>query len=584
MRQLKEIANTLKPMYSSVRKYFVIMFFLNLIQVPVTILTTFCYKVFVDDVLLEQKLSKLIIVVSWYVGSALFVLFVKYLYVKLENKFLNTINMNMRQRIFRNYITMPFSVFEKYSIGDLKFRMDDDLKCIELFIKDFVMSNLLFFLQIIGLVIIMCVLNLKLFLFTMFVIPVTFILGDVIGKGEMKIQEDIRKVSNEKDQWMFYSMQNWKEIKAMNLQKKEKIRFVRFYHKLGLMNAKWIVFWMLQDLIVPMIKDEFVMKYLLYLIGGYLVIHGDVTIGTLLVFVNYYNTFYELLNRMNTYFIEYRNNLPMIRRAIHMLNMEEKEKSGFTGELKGNITVNNLCYQYEGSDKNVLSNISFDIEKGNMVAVVGPSGVGKTTLIKLLGGVLKKSSGSILFDGRNIDEIDSDTIFKNISIVMQDSQLFNLSIRENLIFGNRDVSDEQLDDICEQVNLKEFVHSLPQQYDTVIGEAGLKLSGGQRQRLVLARMLLSNSKIYILDEATSSLDNESDNLIHKTLRAKGKDTTIIIIAHRFSSIVKADKVLVLGKGKVMGYDSHENLRASNSAYNKLFWKNQENVEVDYAEV
>ena len=565
-----KILKTLRPLYNNYKRYLYLILLLNIIQVPINLITPYFYKIFVDDVLLDLNFRRLYLVVLWNVGSVFLLFLIKYGCIHIENKFYNHLNIVMRDKIFSNYINMPFSVYESYSVGDLKLRIDDDLNTVETLFKNFIVTNMVSILQIAGLVVVMWMLDWKMFCIAIIIVPFTFWLGSWIGKSEMNLQQKIREVSTEKNQWLFNNLENWKEVKTLKLQRKEQINFVRFYHKLGLLNARWIIYWMLDALIIPLIKDEFVMRYLLYLVGGYFVIKGDLTVGSLLIFINYYNLFYILLNSVNTYYIEYKNNLPMLERAMEMLTFENKSCSGFQGELSGNIKVSNLSFQYPDAKHPTLDHLNFEIKQGEMIAIVGPSGAGKSTLVKILAGMMKKTSGDIYYDNHPIEEIETDTILKNVSVVIQDSRLFNLSIRDNILFGNPDVTDSELDQVCAQVNLKEFVHSLPEKYDTLIGEGGLKLSGGQRQRLILARMVLSNAKIFILDEATSSLDNENDRMIHNTLRQKGKDKTLLIIAHRLSSIKDADRVMVLDSGKIAGFATHEELSKSVPAYQQLF--------------
>jgi len=239
--------------------------------------------------------------------------------------------------------------------------------------------------------------------------------------------------------------------------------------------------------------------------------------------------------------------------------------------LKGQISFKDVTFAYSSrNDINVLSKLSMDIEPGSKIAIVGKSGAGKSTVVQLLLRLYGNYSGSISVDGKEINEYDLLAYRQNIGIVPQEIILFGGSIRENIAYGNPEASENEIITAAKQANALEFIESFPEGFDTLVGERGVKLSGGQRQRVAIARTLLKNPSILILDEATSSLDAESESLVQTAFNELMKDRTTLIIAHRLATIKSADKIFVLEKGEISEQGDHNTLFENpNSTYNHL---------------
>lgn len=239
-------------------------------------------------------------------------------------------------------------------------------------------------------------------------------------------------------------------------------------------------------------------------------------------------------------------------------------------ELNGKIEFKDIYFGYDKSD--VLKGINFTINQNETIGIVGKSGVGKTTIFNLINKLYTPNKGSILFDDIDINELTENTIRENISTITQDPYIFNMSIKDNLKIVNPNITDEEIEEKCHLCMLDKYINSLDKKYDTLVGENGVILSGGLKQRLAIARALVKNSKIIMLDEATSSLDNETQDYIHDSIKKIRKDYTILIIAHRLSTVIDCDKILVIDNGKVVGFDTHENLIKNNKCYQKLYRK------------
>lgn len=267
--------------------------------------------------------------------------------------------------------------------------------------------------------------------------------------------------------------------------------------------------------------------------------------------------------------------------------MDEEEENLHEGnkicpKVKGNIFFENVSFHYKSS-KEVLKNISFNIKSGEKLALVGPSGGGKTTICHLIPRFYDATEGKILIDGVNINEFTLDSLRKQIGIVQQDVFLFGGTIKDNILYGNLLASEEELIDAAKKANIYDYIKSLPNGFDTEIGERGVKLSGGQKQRLSIARIFLKNPSILILDEATSALDNTTELLIQKALDELCKGRTTIIVAHRLSTIRNANEIMVISDGKIKEKGTHEELLKEGGVYKTLYelqFRNNEETEMD----
>lgn len=250
----------------------------------------------------------------------------------------------------------------------------------------------------------------------------------------------------------------------------------------------------------------------------------------------------------------------------------KKEKFGKINikNLKGNIKFKNTKFGYDNNE--VLKEVSFEVKANETIGIVGKSGVGKTTIFNLISKLYSVPDNMIYLDGVDINELDEKTIRENISTITQNPYIFNMSIKDNLKLVNPKLTNKEMIKKCKLCLLDEYVNSLDNKYDTLVGENGVILSGGLKQRLAIARALIKNSKIILLDEATSSLDNETQDYIHNSIKKIKKDYTILIIAHRLSTVIDCDKILVIDDGKVVGFDTHDNLVKNNKIYRNLYKK------------
>ncbi|MDR0905076.1 MAG: ABC transporter ATP-binding protein/permease [Oscillospiraceae bacterium] len=314
---------------------------------------------------------------------------------------------------------------------------------------------------------------------------------------------------------------------------------------------------------------------LIYLVGGILILKYDstLTVGDVTIMVALLSRLYQPVNSLLNLQVELIRSMALFTRLFDYFDMPVEVKNApnalIPAGVNGDITFEDVRFSYD-PDKEILKGVSFTVPAGKSVAIVGPSGAGKSTIINLIPRLYDVSAGAIKLDGRDIRELDLTFLRRNVGVVNQDTYLFNGSIRENLLYANDEATEEQLISACRDANIHDFIASLPNGYETVIGNRGIKLSGGERQRVSIARAILKNTKILILDEATSSLDSISESLIQDAIDPLLQGRTSLVIAHRLSTIMSADEILVVKDGEIVERGTHRELVPLNGVYTELY--------------
>jgi ATP-binding cassette subfamily B protein len=315
--------------------------------------------------------------------------------------------------------------------------------------------------------------------------------------------------------------------------------------------------------------------------GGYYVATGEMDVLDLATFALYIGVFLGPIEMLLNFTEQFQRGMSGFRRFDEVLNtspdISDRKGAVKLGCIEGNIEYKNVSFAY---DKNVgvLDNINLSIDKGRTIALVGPSGGGKTTLCSLLMRFYDVSDGAICIDGQDIRNVKIKSLRKSVGIVQQDVYLFSGTLKENIAYGRPDASDEEIIDAAKKANIHEFITGLENGYDTYAGERGVRLSGGQKQRVSIARVFLKNPQILILDEATSALDNESERFIQNSLDSLSRDRTTVVIAHRLSTIRNADEIAVIAEGQIKERGTHKDLLEKNGLYAKYYNMQFEDLE------
>ena len=555
---LKKIRYRLKiikaffPYAKGVRRFFVLNLLLSVISMLLGFITPQFYKMFIDQVIIAKKFSSITIIVIGYLGVFFIGSAIGYLKNYSSYTFVNTVLYRIKHKIFKALLSIPFARYEKMSIGDMKMRLEDDTEQVGSFAGAQTIDYLISYITLIVSAVWLFVIDWRLAIFSIIAIPLTFWMDNIISKCECVLNNQNRDNDQKMTAWLHASIQGWREIKALNLEKRQKIQFIRFLHNHALYFAKWINFWVARVLVIPKIKDEVFMRFGLYFFGGFLIINGHMKISDLLVFAMYYSMLSGAINSVSSYDAELQSNMSYTNRLLEELDSNSVIiNDGLVPDDTNIIELKAVSFAYPITNNEIIHNIDLQIGKGERVAITGKSGCGKTTLLKLITGMVEPTTGVVSFSGISLRNIDLETMHSRIGFVMQENILFNETIRENLLYSKETASESELRDACEKAHILSFVDSLPEGFDAVIGERGIKLSGGQRQRLVLARFFLQNVAIFIFDEATSALDQYSENIVYDAMRSIAEDKTIILVAHRESSIRLCDKKITLSDGGIL---------------------------------
>ncbi|MBO9129522.1 ABC transporter ATP-binding protein [Bacillus sp. 165] len=310
----------------------------------------------------------------------------------------------------------------------------------------------------------------------------------------------------------------------------------------------------------------------LMLIGGVAIWRGEISVGTLIACLGFIPTMFQPVRSLAENAMVIQQAIPALERIYEYfdLPLEQEEHLPNIGRVQGNIVIDNILFRYPGAEENVLKGITLSIQAGQHIGIVGTSGGGKSTLIQLLLGIYEPQRGSITVDGNSLKDININSFRQQVGVVSQETFLLNSSLRNNLLYGKRNASEAEMQIAVEAAGLMEWVQGLPEGYETIVGERGLKLSGGQRQRVALARAILRHPPILIFDEATSSLDGETEERVQASLEALIPGKTTITIAHRLATVKHADKIILLDKGVIAEEGTHEELLALKGQYYQLY--------------
>ena len=319
------------------------------------------------------------------------------------------------------------------------------------------------------------------------------------------------------------------------------------------------------------IKDF--LDFLIMMAGLYYILKGELAITTMIIILNYRRNIINISNLTETFIDTIKSFTLAAERIFDVIDGNNYPKETFGNQVlkkaTGQIEFKNVSFHYDDNEE-VLKNVSFKIKPNETVSFVGKSGSGKTTIFNLIAKLYETDEGTILLDGIPINNLSKDSIRGNLSIISQNPYIFNMSIRDNLKIIKEDLTEEEMIEACKMASLHDFIMSLKDGYDTIVGESGITLSGGQRQRLAIARALVLKTELILFDEATSALDNETQKEIQKSIANMQGEYTILIIAHRLSTVINSDRLILIDNGEVKGIGTHEELLKSNKIYKKLY--------------
>jgi len=481
---------------------------------------------------------------------------------------------NLRLSLYTNLVKLPMTFFSQKRVGELNSRISADITQIQDTLTSTIAEFLRQFILIIGGIILLATESLKLTLLMLSVVPLVAVAAVIFGRFIRKYSKKVQDQVAESQVIVEETMQGISIVKAFANEWYEIARYkgkISEVVKLAIKGGKYrgyfasfIIFCLFGAIVA-------VVWY-----GVRLSIAGEMSVGQLISFVLYSTFVGASFGGIAELYAQIQKAIGATERVFELLEetpekINSAENSAALEKIKGNVSFNNVAFHYPSRKEiQVLKDVNFTAEFGQKIAIVGPSGAGKSTISSLLLRFYDITSGEIMVDGKNIYDYDLENLRGNMSIVPQDVILFGGTIKENIAYGKPNATDEEIILAAKQANAFNFVEGFPEKFETVVGERGVKLSGGQRQRIAIARALLKNPSILILDEATSSLDSESEKLVQEALEVLMQGRTSIIIAHRLSTIRNADKILVLDNGKITEEGTHQELiNLENGIYKNL---------------
>lgn len=536
--------------------------------VPVSLVSPRFFEILVDDVIDKFMLEQFRVVVFGLLAVYVCRLAIDAVNLYCGNRLLNRFTLTIRTQVWNGYWNARYADYERMETGDLKMRLIDDVDSLGSFVQQQVAE---YFSHCLIVVCTLCVslrMHTAMTLCCLTTVPVVFLLNYLIGRGTQRVNEEIRRVNESYYTSTHNSLQFWREIKAQGAEMDFINRFRHYRRQLASLGYRSIRYWMYAEVLNDF-KANYLTRVLVYIIGAVFVIHGEFSVGVLIVFSEYFSLLFASLDAINTRNVTLKTNAPYYRRVFETLSFGG-EHTGDRRVPDGGLSLQtqSLEYGYQ-PERIVLRDVGVSIRAGEYTAVIGPSGCGKTTLAKLLLGLYEPSGGEVQCGGIPMGELDKEDYYRRIGVVLQDNGLFDMSIRENLLLAKQDADDETMLSACRRADILEFVLSLPQGLNTVIGERGIKLSGGQKQRLVIAQALLREPDLMIFDEATSSLDRETEQAILASINRIAGQVTVLLISHKPDTVMKADRVIVMDDGRVAAAGTHEELIEHNGFYRRM---------------
>lgn len=522
-----------------------------------------------------NNILKIVVILAvLYIVSALF----SYVQSYIMSGVAQRISYRLREEISQKINRLPMAYFDKNSKGDIISRVTNDVDTLSQTMNQSLMQMITSIVTVVGVFIMMLSINFWMTLAALIVLPLTMlVLSLIIRKSQVFFKQQQKYLGdiNGKIEETF-SGQNI--VRGYNGEKFEINEFDsinRYLYDTGWKSQ------FLSSIMMPIMNFVGNLGYVIVsILGGYMAINGKIAVGDIQAFIQYMRSFTQPLNQIAQIMNLLQSTAAAADRIFEFLDEDEidlSKKDVLEKEVEGNISFDHVRFGYD-SDNIIIEDFSLDVRAGQKIAIVGPTGAGKTTLVKLLMRFYKLNSGKISIDGVDIDTLDLENYRKNFAMVLQDTWLFSGTIMENLKYGKLDASDEEVYKATKAAHVDRFIMTQKQGYDTILTEDSKNISQGQKQLLTIARAILSNPKILILDEATSSVDTRTEVLIQQAMDNLIKDRTSFIIAHRLSTIRDADLILVLNEGDIVEQGSHEELLAKDGFYSSLYRSQYEELE------
>ena len=479
---------------------------------------------------------------------------------------------DVRESIFKHLQRLSLAYFDRRKTGVIMSNLTNDVAALQTAVVDNLISLITESVTLIGSLVSMLLIDWRLTLVTFVVVPVVFVIINVFGKRLRLAGHDVQGRIADITALLQETISAIRVVKSFAREDFELKRFQRENEN----NFRAVIgATKLTSLLSPMVEFSAAIAVAVILwYGGYSVIQGSITAGSLIAFLIYAINLSNPVKRLSQVYGSIQKALAAADRVFEILDTKsdvvEAQNAKVLPDIKGNVQFSNVSFSY-GDDKMALQGFNLSVRAGESIALVGPSGAGKTTLANLLPRFYDVTDGAIYIDGEDIRNVTFKSLREQIGLVPQETVLFNATVKENILYGRLDATDEEVYEAAKAANVLEFIEKMPDGLDTIVGERGSSLSGGQRQRVAIARAILKNPKILILDEATSALDTESEKLVQEALECLMKGRTAFIIAHRLSTVKNAEQIVVLKHGELVEQGTHDELLSrEDGVYSHLY--------------
>lgn len=567
MEALKRFASYLRPYWMGIAIVSCLMIF----SAAVTTLIPQLIRVVIDKVVLEGDHERLNLIIGGTAGILALKAFFNWYRVRLNFKIAQNVLYDLSRDLTSHLYRLSLRYYESNITGRIMSRVINDVNSLQQMIVMGSSQLVEQTLTIFGVFVIVMLMNWKLSLATLLLFPVMLFIVITVSKSMRRISKDYQVKIGEMAGILQEGLSGIKVVQAFGGEKQELEKFsakAEGKKKLGIFRGNQVA-----KLETTVDLTTNLSTLIILWVGGNQVMAGTLSLGELAAFLAYMQLLFRPIIRMSMLNNVVQSGIASLERIYELLDQQpdviEDTQAVSIDEIRGEVEFKNVSFSH-GSEQ-VLKDISFQARSGQIVALVGPSGAGKSTLVNLIPRFYDVEQGQITIDGIDLRRLKLASLRSHIGMVLQEPVLFSGSVRDNLRYAKGEVDEEEMVAAAKAANAHEFIEHLPQGYDTEIGEKGVKLSVGQKQRIALAMAIIKDPKILILDEATSSLDSESEQLIQQALEKLYQKRTTFVIAHRLSTIVKADQILVIDNGEVVARGKHHELLESDGLYRKLYY-------------
>ena len=478
---------------------------------------------------------------------------------------------DMRRDLFAKYQRLPTSFYDNNKTGDLLSRLVNDLFEISELAHHGPENLILGVLMFAGAFAVLITIDLYLTLIIIAIVPFIIIFTCLSRSGMHSAMKSYRKQTSVISSTLENSISGIRETKVYAREHYEMERFAEANGLLARLRGGAMKSLARYETVMALITDLLYLS--IVLAGGLFFYYGRIDAGEFAAFILYINMFLTPIGKITFLFEQFQEGMTGFGRFMEIMNQPDEVDDGTLAldDVQGDVSFDGVTFSYESAEeKAVINDLHLDIKHGTTVALVGPSGGGKTTLCNLIPRLYDVDSGEVRIDGKNVKDIKLESLRKNIGMVSQNVFLFDGTVRDNIAYGNGDATEEEIISAAKRANIHDFIKTLENGYNTEVGERGIKLSGGQRQRIAIARVFLKDPKLLILDEATSALDNVTEIQIQHSLEELSRGRTVIVVAHRLSTVKNADRIVVLGEAGIEEMGTHGELLEKDGIYASLY--------------